>query len=278
MTMQVSKTAVMAIKAYQHQAKLLFNDYLLADPFIPYTSVIGGVLLCKLIYDLSQFTTLWYYKGYAGLMKIQRAEWGNRCISTAHAIFISGMALYLVFLSDVFSDSDGPITFKSSSLSTFALGISVGYFISDLGMIAWSYPSLGGLEYIVHHLLSVVAVAYSMLSGEGQVYTFMVLISEITTPCVNMRWFLDTAGMKMSRLYLLNGVVLFFGWLIARILLFGYIYHHVYLHYYQVKQMFFFGFFLVFVVPFALAVMNLMWFGKILKGLKKILAKRQQTD
>lgn len=41
---------------------------------------------------------------------------------------------------------------------------------------------------IVHHLLSVVAVTYSMLSGEGQIYTFMVLISEITTPFVNMRW------------------------------------------------------------------------------------------
>lgn len=36
-----------------------------------------------------------------------------------------------------------------------------------------------------------------------------------------------------------------------------------------------FGFFLVFVVPAVLAAMNLMWFGKILRGLKKTLAKRQ---
>jgi len=36
-----------------------------------------------------------------------------------------------------------------------------------------------------------------------------------------------------------------------------------------------FGYFLVFVVPSVLAIMNLMWFGKILMGLKKTLAKRQ---
>lgn len=35
-----------------------------------------------------------------------------------------------------------------------------------------------------------------------------------------------------------------------------------------------FGYLLVFVVPIALSVMNLMWFGKIVKGLKKTLEKR----
>jgi hypothetical protein len=36
-----------------------------------------------------------------------------------------------------------------------------------------------------------------------------------------------------------------------------------------------YGYFLVFVVPSALAIMNLMWFGKIIKGLKKTIAKKQ---
>lgn len=26
--------------------------------------------------------------------------------------------------------------------------VSVGYFLADLAMIAWSYPSLGGMEYV----------------------------------------------------------------------------------------------------------------------------------
>ncbi|KAI8008483.1 hypothetical protein LOK49_LG07G01787 [Camellia lanceoleosa] len=76
-------------------------------------------------------------------------------------------------------------------------------------------------EPIVHHSLFAIAVAYAMFTGKGQLYTFMVLISEITTPEINMRWYLDTAGLKRSSAYLINGVVIFFAWLVARILLFA---------------------------------------------------------
>jgi len=275
--MAVSRKTAMAIKSYQNQAQALAKNYLLADPFMPYTSVLGGIFLFKVGYDLTQLISTFYFKSYNGLTKIQRTEWNNRGISTIHAIFITVISLYFVFWSDLFSDQRvaGLVTFRSSPLSVFALGVSVGYFLADLGMIFWLYPSLGGMEYIIHHSLSGVAVAYSMFSGEGQLYTFMILISEVTTPEVNMRWYLDTAGLKRSNAYLINGILIFFAWLAARILLFGYVFYHVYLHYDQVIQMHAFGYFLVFVVPSVLAIMNLMWFGKILMGLKKTLAKRQ---
>ncbi|CAK9136208.1 unnamed protein product [Ilex paraguariensis] len=267
----------MAFKSYQNQAKVLVKDYLLADPFIPYTSILGGLFACKMVYDLIQLISAFSCKSYTSLTKMQRIEWNNRGISSVHAIFIASMSLYFVFGSDLFSDQhlDGLITFRSSPLSTFTLGVSVGYFLADLGMICWLYPSLGGLEYIIHHSLSGIAVAYAMFTGEGQLYTFMVLISEVTTPEINMRWYLDMAGLKRSNAYLINGVVIFFAWLVARILLFIYLFYHVHLHYDQVTKMHTFGFLLVFSVPSALATMNLMWFRKIIKGLRKTLAKRQ---
>ncbi|KAL6992011.1 hypothetical protein U1Q18_010124 [Sarracenia purpurea var. burkii] len=271
------KRTVMALKSYQNQAEVLVKNYLLADPFIPYTSVLGGIFACKMLYDISQVVSAFYFRSYATLTKLQRIEWNNRAISTVHAIFIGTLSLYFVFWSDLFSDHrhTGLVTFRSSQLSTFSLGVSVGYFVADLGMIFWWYPSMGGIEYIVHHSLSTIAVAYAMFTGEGHLYTFMVLISEVTTPEINMRWYLDTCGLKRSNAYLINGVVIFFAWLVARILLFVYMSYHVYLHYDQVIQMHMFGFLLVFVVPSALGTMNLIWFGKILKGLKKTLAKRQ---
>ncbi|XP_057502221.1 uncharacterized protein LOC130786023 [Actinidia eriantha] len=276
MRMAVHKKTAMAFKSYQNQAEVLVKNYLLADSFIPYTSVLGGMFACKLVYDLSQLASAFYFKSYAALTKVQRIEWNNRAVSTVHAIFIASLSLYFVFWSELFSDRQhtGLVTFRSSQLSTFSLGVSVGYFVADLGMIFWLYPSLGGIEYIVHHSLSAIAVAYAMFTGEGQFYTFMVLISEVTTPEINMRWYLDTAGLKRSIAYLINGVVIFFAWLVARILLFVYMLYHVYLHYHQVMQMHIIGFLLVFVVPSALATMNLIWFGKIVKGLKKTLAKR----
>ncbi|KAK8959710.1 hypothetical protein KSP40_PGU019729 [Platanthera guangdongensis] len=136
-------------------------------------------------------------------------------MSNVHAIYITIMSVYFVFFSELFSEdhAKGLITFRNSNLSTFTLGVSVGYFSSDLAMIFWLYPSLGGLEYVVHHILSLCAISYAMLTGEGQLYTYMVMISETTTPGINLRWYLDTAGMKRSNAYLVNGVIMFVAWL-----------------------------------------------------------------
>ncbi|KAG6393897.1 hypothetical protein SASPL_144472 [Salvia splendens] len=234
-----SLRTVDTLKAYQNQAGVLVKNYVLADPYIPYTSMFLGMVTCKLAYDLSQLISTFYFINYNALTKIQRMDWNNRAISTLHAVFISIMALYFVFWSELFSDqnhSAGLVTFRNSSISTFALGLSVGYFLSDLGMICWQYPSLGGPEYVLHHSLSAIAVAYAMYMGEGQLYTYMVLISEITTPCINMRWYLDVSGLKNSIAYLINGVIIFFSWLVARILLFGYMFYHVYRHHNQYSE------------------------------------------
>jgi hypothetical protein len=57
----------------------------------------------------------------------------NLCsgISTLHAIFITVMSLYFVFWSDLFSDQQlsGIVTFRSSPLSVFALGVKFDLFV-----------------------------------------------------------------------------------------------------------------------------------------------------
>lgn len=53
--MPVSEQATMAIKSYQSQAGLLLKEYVLADPFIPYTSIIGGILACKMVHSHHPF-------------------------------------------------------------------------------------------------------------------------------------------------------------------------------------------------------------------------------
>lgn len=222
--------------------------------------------MSKMAYDITRSITFHYFKGFTSLTKIQRIEWNNRGMSTVHSIYITIMSIYLVFFSDLYSKYDQHqraimFTLRSSPLSTFTLGVSVGYFILDLSMI--------------YHLLSLFAIAYSVFSGEGQFYTYMVLISEATTPGINLRWFLDTIGLKTSNAYIINGAVMFFAWLIARILLFGYLFYHVSQHYAQIVKMHIIGCILVFCVPSILAMMNIIWFGKILKGLKKQLCNQK---
>lgn len=266
---------VMEAKAYKYKAELLLKEYLLADSYVLCTAVLGGLLMSKLSYDFTHIISSVYFKGYASLTKMRKIEWNNRGMSTIHAIFITTMSVYLVFMSGLFSDKlDGPVTFRSSHLSNLTLGVSVGYFIADLAMILWLYPSLGGMEYVFHHILSLVCAIYAMLSGEGQLYTFMVLISETTTPGINLRWFLDVAGRKNSKAYVINGVAMFVIWLVARIVLFMYLFYHILTNYDQVKQMDTFACLLISAAPTILFVLNVIWFYKIIRGLKKMMAKR----
>ncbi|KAI3465564.1 hypothetical protein Pfo_022227 [Paulownia fortunei] len=233
-----SEETNMVIKSYRSQAELLLQNYIFADSFVVYSSVIIGIFACKMVYDLSQLISAVCFKSYSNLSKSRQIEWNNRAMSTVHGFFIATVSMYFTFWSDLYSDNlvHGPLTLRSSTFSSFTLGVSVGYFLSDLAMIIWFYPSLGRMEYVIHHLLSVVGVTYAMLMGEAQLYTYIVLISEATTPGINLRWYLDAAGMKRSRVYIINGVVIFLAWLVARILLFIYLFYHEYLHYDQEDQ------------------------------------------
>lgn len=49
MTMAAPRKTVMGLKSYQNQAEVLVKNYLLSDPFLPYTSVLGGIFVCKMV-------------------------------------------------------------------------------------------------------------------------------------------------------------------------------------------------------------------------------------
>ncbi|XP_002971044.2 transmembrane protein 56-B isoform X2 [Selaginella moellendorffii] len=249
----------------------------LAEPLLWLASIAVGIVFCKSVYDNmeSSFSQI---KVYRALARRQQIEWSNRGFSTAHAIVVSTIAAYLLVYSDFFSDAApyGPVVFRSTIFSQAVLGFSIGYFIADLSMIIWCYPDLGGWVYILHHGLSIASLALALHSGYAHIYLYLVLFSEFTTPFVNLRWYLSTAGQSGSNAYLLNGILLFLTWLIFRVLLFVYFFTHIYLHFDQVRQMHDAGFYFLFIAPPLLALMNLVWFRKISLGVVKAFKKKQK--
>ncbi|EPS66679.1 hypothetical protein M569_08102, partial [Genlisea aurea] len=238
-------------------------------------SILAGTLICKIVYDLTNAISGAFVIAYTKLTSQQKLEWNNRGFSTFHSIVVTCGCLYFLFISDLFKDSEnGPsIVYRSSVSSDALLGFSLGYFLSDLAMILYYYPALGGYEYIVHHGLSLFSIFQSLTLSQVQFYTMMVLFTEVTTPFVNLRWYLDVSGLKNGKIYLWNGVALFFGWLAARIVLFLYLLYHAYLHFDEVRQVSGVCFYTLFCVPPALAAMNVYWFSKIARGMVKTLAK-----
>ncbi|KAH6836861.1 TRAM protein [Perilla frutescens var. hirtella] len=232
------------------------------------SSVFCGILMCKIVYDLTAAISALFFKGYNKLNNKEKLEWNNRGFSTFHAFVVAAGSLYLLLFSDLFvDDEDGLFINKSSTLSDTVLGVSIGYFLSDLTLILYHYPALGGVEYILHHGLSMFSIIQSLLSGQAQFYIFMVLFTEITTPFVNLRWHLDVAELKNSKLYIYNGVALFFGWLVARIILFVFLFCHMFLHFDQVRKVYPLGFYSLIAIPPVLSMMNSFWFWKIARGM-----------
>ncbi|KAL7172960.1 hypothetical protein ACSBR2_032430 [Camellia fascicularis] len=198
-------------------------------------SAFAGIVMCKIVYELTGVVSLLFFKGYAKLNDAEKLEWNNRGFSTFHALVVAVASVYLLLFSDLFDENydNKLIVHRSSTLSDTILGISIGYFLSDLAMILWNYPALGGMVYVLHHGLSMFSIFLSLVHGQGQFYILMVLFTESTTPFVNLRWYLDVAGQKNSKLYVCNGVALFFGWLVARILLFIFCFYHLLTHFDQ---------------------------------------------
>lgn len=243
-------------------------------------AVFAGILLCVIVYRLTACASSLLFKGYGRLSSAKKVEWNNRGFSTFHALFVAFSSLYLLIISDMFhGDSfDELVVNRSSTLSDTVLGISVGYFLADLAMILWKFPVLGGLEYVLHHGLSLFSITLSLLSGQGQIYVLMILLSESTTPFVNLRWYLDVAGLKNSKLYIGNGIALFFGWMIARIFLFIFFFAHMWIHFDEIRGICALGFYSLIGVPPVLAIMNILWFWKIAKGMFRTISKANYSN
>ncbi|KAI8574146.1 hypothetical protein RHMOL_Rhmol01G0331900 [Rhododendron molle] len=178
-------------------------------------SVFAGILMCRTVYKLTGIVSPLFFNGYAKLNDAERIEWNNRGFSTFHALVVAVVSLYLLLFSDLFDEGSHAelIVNRRCTLSDTTLGISLGYFLSDVAMIVWQYPALGGLEFVLHHGLSMFSIFLSLVSGQALVYILMVLFTESTTPFINLRWYLDVAGQKNSKLYTFNGVALFLMWL-----------------------------------------------------------------
>ncbi|XP_030537389.1 TLC domain-containing protein 4-B [Rhodamnia argentea] len=254
--------------------------YVPRKEFLWVAAVFSGIIMCCAVYKITGLISLLCFNGYTKLSNMDKLEWKNRGFSTFHAIIASSASLYLLLFSDLFKEdsNDELVINRTSTISETILGVSIGYFLSDLAMIVWHFPALGGWEYVLHHGLSMFSIFLSLVSGQGQIYILMVLFSESTTPFVNLRWYLDIAGQKSSDLYICNGIFLFLGWLVARILLFIFFFTHMLFHFDQVKEIFDLGFYSLLLVPPVLAIMNAFWFWKIAKGLVKTLCKKRHRQ
>jgi len=94
----------------------------------------------------------------------------------------------------------------------------------------------------------------------------------VTTPFVNLRWLLDKAERRRSTLYAINGVCIFAGWVVARIILFLYLFWHLWAYRHTMATL---SLTIRIVAPsiiVGLFALNLVWFERICRGVARLFA------
>ncbi|XP_066263976.1 TLC domain-containing protein 4-B-like isoform X2 [Branchiostoma lanceolatum] len=160
-----------------------------------------------------------------------------------------------------------------SSIVRHTLCILVGYTMADLLVMA-THPAQYDLMILVHHLMAVFGGLAGTVDPMLPYFCNLVCLQELSTPFVNMRIILYELGLKNSRLYKLNGVlmlVVFFTCRLATIPLWFQLSSHMATgELYTVSiplLVTIFG-----CIP-VVSVFNLYWFSKMCKGAYRVVSR-----
>jgi hypothetical protein len=114
--------------------------------------------------------------------------------------------------------------------------------------------------------------------GFGHTFGMMGMMTEITTPFVNQRFFFDKSGMREGSLYVVNGLIMTLLWFLIRVVFCGWMC-------YRLLEM---RVTLMTLSPFSLSTvifsycvgyaLQLFWFKKIFKGALKVVFGSSKSD
>nr|XP_032646376.1 TLC domain-containing protein 4-like [Chelonoidis abingdonii] len=173
---------------------------------------------------------------YCSLTTVKKCEWNSRCVSTLHALIVGLFCLYILFF-------DGAINANP----------------------IWGDPGLGlwGCE------LGLKGTSRAGSRGVLPYFANFRLLSELSTPFVNLRWFFDTVGQPRSSWFVLaNGLAMTVVFFLVRIAVIPSYYARV-LAWYGTPEYARLGLAVqvAWIVPsLALEVLNLVWMYKIVRG------------
>lgn len=209
----------------------------------------------------------------------ERRNWNSRVVSTFHAVFAVWSSLWILDRNG--TDIVLGFGLVEASENTFLvwdlesrnlLYASLGYFCYDIVLVMYRYPRLGGREFVWHHCAAIFCLLLGLWTDRGHLVLLASIASEMSTPYVNARYFLQHIGSKGTIAYLLNGAALWTVWLVSRIYVFGSVSVFMFYNANMLSQQF--GKCCAAVLLVSVIILNVLsmtWFWKISKGLWKIL-------
>jgi len=175
-----------------------------------------------LLFFWSHPLSLLLTRSYKTLGAGMQAEWNSRVVSNIHALITAQGAARAMLWDPVYHATD--YAFGMSDLMQFYLAFSTGYFLYDFFIIhIHASTGLWDAATFLHHVIAIICNIAVLMSGEAEYFLGFFLFTEATTPFINQRWFCSVTNMRESTLYLVNGLLMFLGWMVVRVGIMSYI-------------------------------------------------------
>jgi hypothetical protein len=150
---------------------------------------------------------------YRTLTHADQLYWASCCCSNLHALIVVPLSLHNLSKGIDFTDH-----LRTDPASAFTFQVFLGYMLADLcALLRLPAKTTGRRAFLLHHTVCVVAWGYLLVGDFGHTFGLLAILSEITAPCTNGRWFLSKCGYKRTSLYLVNGVALTIAWFSVRV-------------------------------------------------------------
>jgi len=159
-------------------------------------------------------------------VRTHRAELATRLAAGIHAAFVATGAGSLVFFrknNNLYVEKFlEPLTWPKFNVhnddAVFYACVSAGFFIADFILCVVQLEEQG-TQFVVHAVAGLSGCVYCLMYGEGLLYLMLLMLFEVSTPFLHMRWWLLEYEFKDTPIYTLNGLALVFAFTLFRLVI-----------------------------------------------------------
>jgi len=162
------------------------------------------------------------FKTFPSLSTSDKWYWAASITSSLHALLVCPLIAYAwIETPELLQAKD---VYIHSEMTILVNHVFIGYLSSDMiGCLYWRNIWPDSAPILVHHCVAVLVWVVVNVQGFMHLGAMIAAFTEATTPFVNFRWFFDKAGMKGTKLFLVNGLTMTLLWFVVRIIGMGYL-------------------------------------------------------
>lgn len=165
---------------------------------------------------LSPFLSPYFIKSYSSWTTSNKNYWNTIPYAIIHSVVIVSLSIWALL------DVEKPLQYQiifHSDMAKFGLQFSLGYFVGDLIVMLSNRELRADRKMLFHHLGGLISVGLGLVySGCYTVVILLRLISEISTPFVNLRWLIAETNVPQTSLtFRINGLLMTFTFFCSRV-------------------------------------------------------------